>query len=126
MPLAELKKILVEWNNTTTDYPRDKTVVDLFEEQVAKTPNAIAVVFPSTSSGQDENQSVTYQQLNTKANQLAHYLQTLGVKPEVLVGICLERSVSMVIGLFGIGVVDSIKLKKGVTRNNGKSGLFRY
>ncbi|OQY53859.1 MAG: hypothetical protein DRR08_12170 [Candidatus Parabeggiatoa sp. nov. 2] len=102
MPLAELKKILVEWNNTTTDYPRDKTVVDLFEEQVAKTPNAIAVVFPSTSSGQDENQSVTYQQLNTKANQLAHYLQTLGVKPEVLVGICLERSVSMVIGLFGI------------------------
>jgi hypothetical protein len=102
MPLAELKKILVEWNNTTTDYPRDKTVVDLFEEQVAKTPNAIAVVFPSTSSGQDENQSVTYQQLNTKANQLAHYLQTLGVKPEVLVGICVERSVAMVIGLLGI------------------------
>ena len=94
MPDAELNKILVEWNNTATDYPRDKTIVDLFEEQVAKTPNAIAVVF--------ENQQLTYLQLNTKANQLAHYLQTLGVKPEVLVGICVERSIEMVIGLLGI------------------------
>ena len=94
MPFAELNKILVEFNDTATDYPRDKTIVDLFEEQVAKTPNAIAVIF--------ENQQLTYQELNTKANQLAHYLQTLGVKPEILVGICVERSCEMVIGLLGI------------------------
>ena len=94
MPDVELKKILVDWNNTTTDYPHDKTIVDLFEEQVVKTPEAIAVVF--------ENQQLTYRGLNSKANQLAHYLQTLGVKPEVLVGICVERSIEMVIGLFGI------------------------
>jgi amino acid adenylation domain-containing protein len=90
---AERQQLLA-WNETTTDYPRDKTIIDLFEEQVDKTSAAIAVVF--------ENQSVTYQQLNAKANQLAHYLQTLGVKPEVLVGIYLERSVEMIIGLLGI------------------------
>ncbi len=94
MPDVELKKILVDWNNTETYYPRDKTIVDLFEEQVDKTPEAIAVVF--------ENQQLTYRRLNRKANQLAHYLQTLGVKPEVLVGICVERSCEMVIGLLGI------------------------
>jgi amino acid adenylation domain-containing protein len=94
MPDTERNKILVDWNDTETDYLRDKTVVDLFEEQVAKTPDAIAVVF--------EDQQLTYRELNTKANQLAHYLQTLGVKPEVLVGICVERSIEMVIGLLGI------------------------
>jgi len=85
---------LLSWNDTTTDYPRDKTIVDLFEEQVEKTPDAVAVVF--------EDQQLTYRELNSQANQLAHYLQTLGVKPEVLVGICVERSFSMVIGLLGI------------------------
>jgi amino acid adenylation domain-containing protein len=94
MPDVELQKILVEWNNTATDYSHDKTLVALFEEQVTKMPNAIAVVF--------ENQQLTYQQLNTKSNQLAHYLQNLGVKPEVLVGICVERSIEMVVGLLGI------------------------
>ncbi|RKZ51510.1 MAG: non-ribosomal peptide synthetase, partial [Candidatus Parabeggiatoa sp. nov. 3] len=94
MPDTELNKILVEFNDTATDYPRDKTIVELFEDQVAKTPDAIAVIF--------ENQQLTYRELNTKANQLAHYLQTLGVKPEVLVGICVERSCEMVIGLLGI------------------------
>jgi len=94
MPDTELNKILVKWNDTATDYPRDKTIVDLFEEQVDKTPDAIAVVF--------ENQQLTYFQLNSKANQLAHHLQTLAVKPEVLVGICIERSLLMVIGLLGI------------------------
>ncbi|MEN8218891.1 MAG: amino acid adenylation domain-containing protein, partial [Pseudomonadota bacterium] len=65
-----------------------------YNQQVAKTQDAIAVVF--------EKQQLTYRALNTKANQLAHYLQTLGVKPEVLVGICVERSIEMVIGLLGI------------------------
>jgi amino acid adenylation domain-containing protein/non-ribosomal peptide synthase protein (TIGR01720 family) len=100
MPFDELRKILVEFNDTATstssvtNYSRDKTIVDLFEQQVEKTPDNIAVVF--------ENQSVTYRDLNSQANQLAHYLQTLGVKPEVQVGICVERSVEMVIGLLGI------------------------
>jgi len=94
MPDAEYHKILFEFNETTTDYPRDKTIVDLFEEQVAKTPDAIAVVF--------ENQQLTYQELNRRSNQLAHYLHNIGVKPEVLVGICVERSLEMNIGILGI------------------------
>ena len=91
---AELHQLLVEWNNTKTDYPQDKCIHQLFEEQVARTPDAVAVVF--------ENQSLTYRELNNSANQLAHYLQKLGVKPEVLVGICLERSLEMIVGILGI------------------------
>ncbi|OQW91230.1 MAG: hypothetical protein BWK78_05190 [Thiotrichaceae bacterium IS1] len=82
------------WNQTQTDYPRDQTIVDLFQAQVEKTPTNLAVVF--------ENQQLSYQQLNTQANQLAHYLITLGVQAETLVGICVERSLEMVIGLLGI------------------------
>jgi amino acid adenylation domain-containing protein len=91
---AERHKILVEWNNTQTDYPKDKCIHQLFEEQVERTPNAIAVVF--------EAQQLTYEELNRRANQLAHHLQSLFVKPEVLVGICVERSLEMVVGLLGI------------------------
>ncbi|NEO38508.1 MAG: amino acid adenylation domain-containing protein [Moorea sp. SIOASIH] len=94
MTEPELDQILIEWNNTKTDYPTDKCIHQLFEDQVEKTPDAVAVVF--------EQQKLTYSQLNTKANQLAHYLQTLGVKPEMLVGICVERSVEMVVGLLAI------------------------
>ncbi|HEC84258.1 MAG TPA: amino acid adenylation domain-containing protein, partial [Thioploca sp.] len=90
----EKHQLLVEWNNTAVAYPQDQCLHQLFEAQVERTPEAIAVVF--------EDQQLTYQALNTKANQLAHHLQTLGVKPEVLVGICVERSVEMVIGLLGI------------------------
>ena len=91
---AERHKLLVEWNNTQTEYPHDKCIHQLFEEQVEKTPDAVAVVF--------QNQQLTYQELNQRANQLAHYLRTLGVKPEVLVGICVERSIKMIVGLLGI------------------------
>ncbi|NES43565.1 amino acid adenylation domain-containing protein, partial [Moorena sp. SIO2C4] len=94
MTEAELNQILVEWNNTKTDYPKDKCIHQLFEEQVENNPDAVAVVF--------EQQKLTYSQLNSKANQLAHYLQKLGVVPETLVGICVERSVEMVIGLLAI------------------------
>ncbi|MBE8997966.1 amino acid adenylation domain-containing protein [Nostoc sp. LEGE 12447] len=90
----ERHQLLVEWNDTYTPYPHSKCIHELFEEQVEKTPDAIAVVY--------ENESLTYQQLNLRANQLAHYLQTLGVKPEVLVGICIERSPLMLVGLLGI------------------------
>jgi len=67
-----------------------------------KTPDAVAVVFPSAGSGQDEDEQLTYRELNERANRLGHYLQKLGVGPEVLVGICMERSVGMITGLLGI------------------------
>ncbi|WP_414542078.1 amino acid adenylation domain-containing protein [Nostoc sp. CCY0012] len=90
----EQHHLLIEWNQTQADYPQNKCIHQLFEEQVEKTPDAIAVLF--------ENQQLTYRQLNQRANQLAHYLQKLGVSPEVLVGICVERSLEMVIGILGI------------------------
>ncbi|MBD2162865.1 amino acid adenylation domain-containing protein [Calothrix membranacea FACHB-236] len=90
---AERHQLLVEWNNTTTEYPQ-KSIHQLFAEQVELTPNAVALVFAE--------QKLTYQELNQKANQLAHYLQSLGVGKEVLVGICVERSLEMIIGLLGI------------------------
>ena len=91
---AEQHQLLVEWNNTQTDYPNNICIHQLFEAQVERTPNAIAVVF--------ENEQLTYQQLNHRANQLAHHLQKWGVKPEVTVGICLERSLEMLVALLAI------------------------
>ncbi len=76
------------------EYPKDKCIHELFEEQVERTPEAVAVVW--------EQQQLTYRQLNARANQLGHYLRKRGVGPEVLVGICVERSLEMVIGLLGI------------------------
>ncbi|AVH69203.1 non-ribosomal peptide synthetase [Nostoc sp. 'Lobaria pulmonaria (5183) cyanobiont'] len=91
---SELEQLLVEWNDTKTDYPQDKCIHQLFEAQVEKTPSDIAVIF--------ENQELTYQELNNRANQLAHYLQKLGVKPEVIVGVCMKRSPEMLIALLAI------------------------
>ncbi len=91
---SEQKQILVEWNQTKTEYPQDKCIHQLFEEQVEKTPDAIAVVF--------EDEQLTYQQLNEKANQLAHYLKGLGVGTDVLVGLYVERSVDIMVGILGI------------------------
>ncbi|WP_166481988.1 amino acid adenylation domain-containing protein [Scytonema sp. UIC 10036] len=91
---AEQQQLLVEWNDTQADYPQDKCIHSLFEEQVARTPDAVAVVF--------EDQKLTYGELNSRANQLAHDLQSLGVGADVLVGICVERSLEMVVGLLGI------------------------
>ncbi|WP_048319858.1 non-ribosomal peptide synthetase, partial [Crocosphaera watsonii] len=91
---TERHQLLYEWNNTKVEYSQDQCIHQLFEAQAEKTPHAVAVEF--------EDQKLTYQQLNTKANQLAHYLRSLGVKPEVLVGICVERSLEMVIGLLAI------------------------
>ena len=91
---AEKHQLLVDWNDTETDYPKDKCIHELFETQVEKTPDTIALVF--------EDQQLTYRELNNRANQLARYLKKLGVGPEVLVGICVERSIEMVVGLLGI------------------------
>ncbi|MEH2198293.1 non-ribosomal peptide synthetase [Nostoc sp.] len=94
MTAAELVQ-LQRWNQTQTDYPLNQTLVDLFEAQVAKNPNNVALVF--------ESQSLTYQQLNQKANQLAHYLiQNYQIQPDTLIGICVERSFEMIIGVLGI------------------------
>ncbi|WP_407882763.1 amino acid adenylation domain-containing protein, partial [Scytonema sp. NUACC26] len=91
---TEQHQQLVEWNKTKTDYPTDACIHHLFEAQVERTPDAVAVVF--------EDQQLTYQELNKRANQLAHHLQRLGVGPEVLVGIYVKRSIEMVVGLLGI------------------------
>ena len=91
----ERQKLLIDWNNTQTDYPTDKCIHELFETQVKNNPDAIAVIF--------ENQQLTYEQLNQHANQLAHYLvNEKNVKPDTLVGICVERSLEMVIGILAI------------------------
>jgi len=91
---AEREKVLIEWNDTESDYPHDRSVRQLFEAQVDATPDAIAAVF--------EDQQLTYQQLNNRANQLAHFLSSLAVGPEVLVGISLQRSMEIPIAVLGV------------------------
>ena len=90
----EKHQLLVEWNDTDRNYPSDKCVHQLFEEQVERTPNAVAIGY--------ESQKLTYRELNQRANQLAHYLIKLGVGPELLVGIFMERSLEMVVAVLGI------------------------
>ncbi|HEY9803487.1 MAG TPA: amino acid adenylation domain-containing protein [Leptolyngbyaceae cyanobacterium] len=85
---------LKDWQNTYTDDSPHQCIHELFAAQVAQTPEAVAVVF--------QDQQLTYRELDTRANQLAYHLQTLGVGPEVLVGICVERSLEMIVGLLGI------------------------
>ena len=91
---AQRHQLLVEWNDTQVDYPHDLCIHELFAEQVERNPDAVAVAF--------EEQQLTYHELNCRANQLAHYLQSLGVGADVLVGICVERSWEMIVGLLGI------------------------
>ncbi len=91
---TERRQLLVEWNDTKQAFPRDRFMSELFEEQAERTPEAVAVIF--------EEQRVTYGEINRRANHLAHYLGGRGVGPEMRVGICLERSVELVVGLLGI------------------------
>ncbi len=91
---VERDKILIEWNQTAIDYPKDKCIHQLFEQQAAKTPDAFAVIF--------DREKLTYQELDNRANQLANYLQTLGVKPDTKVGICIDRCLEMMVGILGI------------------------
>ncbi|QDL10800.1 non-ribosomal peptide synthetase [Brasilonema octagenarum UFV-E1] len=100
---TQQQQLLVDWNQTSADYP-SICIHQLFEAQVEQTPGAVAVVFEDAlrAASRRVDQQLTYQELNVRANQLAHYLQTLGVGPEVLVGICVERSLDMLIGLLGI------------------------
>jgi amino acid adenylation domain-containing protein len=94
MPEEERHKLLLEWNATGAAYSRDKFVHELFEQQAARTPEAVAVVHAG--------RALTYSQLNERANQLAHHLTGLGVGPDALVAICVERSLEMVVGLLAI------------------------
>lgn len=91
---AEHHRLLVEWNATQAAYPTDACIPQLFEDQVERTAGAVAVVF--------DDEHLTYWELNSRANQLAHYLRHLGVGPDVLVGLCVERSLDMMVGLLGI------------------------
>jgi natural product biosynthesis luciferase-like monooxygenase protein len=90
----ELHRLLVEWNDTALDYPHDACVHQLFEAQVELTPDAVAVAC--------EDRQLTYRELNNRANRLANYLRQRGVGPDVPVGICMERSLDMMVGLLAI------------------------
>jgi amino acid adenylation domain-containing protein len=90
----ERRRVLVEWNATAAEYPREYCVHELFEAQVTRTPEAIAVEF--------QGQQLTYAELNAQANQLAHYLQKRGVAADTLVGVCLERTTRLAVALLGI------------------------
>ena len=94
LPEAERQQVLYEWNATEAEYPREQCVHELFEAQVEKTPEAVAVVY--------EEATLSYGELNRRANRLAHYLRELGVKPDARVAICVERSLEMVVGLLGV------------------------
>ena len=94
LPAAERYQVLEEFNATQAEYPQEQQIQELFEGQVHRSPEAVAVVY--------EEHSLTYGQLNARANQLAHYLRSQGVVAQSLVGICVERSVEMVVGLLGI------------------------
>ncbi|WP_202704568.1 AMP-binding protein, partial [Flavobacterium sp. UGB4466] len=86
---------LFTFNDTAAVYPKDKTIVDLFEEQVEKTPDHVAIVF--------ENKELTYRELNERSNQLAHYLMdNYSIQPDDLIGIQLERSEWMIVSILGV------------------------
>jgi non-ribosomal peptide synthetase component F len=91
---GERRRILSEWNDTNRNYPRDHRLHRLIEEQVARTPGAVALTCG--------DRSLTYRELNSRANRLAHHLRSLGVVPGALVGLFAERSPEMVVGLLGI------------------------
>jgi amino acid adenylation domain-containing protein/FkbM family methyltransferase len=95
LPDAERRQMLVDWNNTATELPGKALCLhQLIEEQAARTPNHVALMF--------EQQEVTYGELDRRANQLAHHLKGLGIGPDMLVGICVPRSIEMVVGMLGV------------------------
>ncbi|WP_420127101.1 non-ribosomal peptide synthase/polyketide synthase [Longimicrobium sp.] len=94
LPRAERRQVLEAWNRTEAEVPADRCIHQLFEAQAARTPDGVAVVF--------EDASLTYAQLNARANQLAHHLRGHGVGPEVRVGVLMERSLEMVVSLLAV------------------------
>ncbi|WP_428991063.1 amino acid adenylation domain-containing protein [Methylocapsa aurea] len=94
LPQDERHRLLVEWNDTAADYPQDRLLHELFEAQTARAPEAVALVY--------EGAQLSYGALNERANRLAHHLRTLGVGPDVIVGLCVERSFEMIVALLGV------------------------
>ncbi|NEQ80129.1 MAG: amino acid adenylation domain-containing protein [Moorea sp. SIO2I5] len=90
----ERQQLLIDWNSTQAEYFKEQCIHKLFEAQVEATPDAIAVVF--------EDKQLSYRELNSRANQLAHHLRSLGVKPEVLIGICVEKSLELIVAVLGV------------------------
>ena len=91
---AEQRQILVDWNSTDKDYPKDACLHHLFETHARQQPDAIAILY--------KDERISYSELDKRSNQLAHYLQTLGVGPEITVGISVERGLEMVVGVLGV------------------------
>lgn len=91
---VEEKQLLIDFNSTSENYPKDKSVIDLFEEQVIKSPGDIAVIH--------DHKEVTYEEINRRANQLARFLSEKGIKDEMMVPICIERSIEMIVGIMGV------------------------
>ncbi|HKH59342.1 MAG TPA: AMP-binding protein, partial [Flavitalea sp.] len=104
LSIEERTKILFEWNNTSFEYPAQKCIHELFEEQVRRTPDATAVELYTMKglTSTPDNKSLTYHQLNAKANQLAHFLKELRIGPDVPVAVCMSRSQELVVALIGI------------------------
>ena len=94
VPEAERRLVLDEWNRTETTYPGETSIAELFEAQVVRTPDAAAVIF--------EGEHLTYAELNRRANRLAHHLRSLGVGPDERVGVCVERSLDMIVGVLAV------------------------
>jgi non-ribosomal peptide synthetase component F len=94
LPPAERHRLLVEWNATESEYPKDLRIHELFEKQAERTPGAVAVEI--------EGELLTYAELDHRANQLGRFLGKLGAGPDVLVGICMERGLEMMVGLLGV------------------------
>ena len=108
---SETQQILEEWNNTTTDYPNNLSIQQLFERQAIETPDAIALEFTQTGKVSEKEQkksAISYQVLNERANQLAHYLLSSGVKPHTPIGFCLDRSMDVFIGILSILKIGGI------------------
>ena len=92
---AEHQQLLVKWNQTARVYEDDRCLHELVEARVEEAPEAEAVVF-------EDDAELTYRELNARANMVAHHLRSLGVGPDTLVGLCLERGPEMIVGLLGI------------------------
>ncbi|MFZ0750089.1 MAG: amino acid adenylation domain-containing protein, partial [Pyrinomonadaceae bacterium] len=91
---SERQQQLVDWNDTQSAYPHDRTIHELFEAQAERTPDAIAIIC--------NGEEVSYRELDSRANQLARHLQKLGVKPETIVALCVDQSTGMMVGLLAI------------------------
>jgi amino acid adenylation domain-containing protein len=113
---AESNLMLHEWNQTRAPYPSDRCVHQQFEEQVRKSPDSIALVF--------ENEELTYAELNSRANKLAHYLVSKGAREDTIVAICLERSTDLIIGLLAIAKTGAAYLPLDPIYPKARLGLI--